>query len=63
MEVFGKAMNIPAQVVAMARGKASTMPIIIFCTDPNQYKELIPEAEVFVGNEVGMLLAILENLR
>ena len=56
-------MNIPAQVVAMARGKASTMPIIIFCTDTNQYKKLIPEAEVFVGNEVGMLLAILENLR
>jgi len=37
--------------------------VIIFCSDPYEYKLLIPEAKVFIGEEVGVLLAVLENLR
>jgi len=39
------------------------MPVIIFCTYPQEYKQLLPEAEIFSGEEVGVLLAILENLK
>jgi hypothetical protein len=31
--------------------------------NPQEYKQLLPGAKVFAGNEVGELLAILESLR
>jgi hypothetical protein len=39
------------------------MPVIIFCSNPEEYKNLIPESEVFTGNEVGELMSILKGLR
>ena len=39
------------------------MPVILFCSDPQQYKQLIPEAELFVGDEVGELMSILKGLK
>ncbi len=56
-------MDIPARVVQLAQEKSKDMPVIIFCSNPPGYKQLLPEAKVFAGNEVGELLAILESLR
>ena len=39
------------------------MPVIIFCSNLKEYKQLIPEAEVFAGDEVGELLSILKSLQ
>jgi late competence protein required for DNA uptake (superfamily II DNA/RNA helicase) len=55
--------DIPTQVVALAKEKSKEMPVILFCSNIEQYNKLISEAKVFVGNEVGVLLAVLENLR
>ena len=37
--------------------------MIIFCSNPQQYKQLIPEAETFSGDEVGELMSILKGLK
>ena len=39
------------------------MPVIIFCSNPQEYKQLLPDAKLFAGNEVGELLSILKSLR
>jgi hypothetical protein len=39
------------------------MPVIIFCSNPQEYKQLIPEAKIFAGDNVGVLLATLKVLR
>jgi hypothetical protein len=39
------------------------MPVIIFCSNPHEYKQLLPESKIFAGEEVGELLSILKGLR
>jgi hypothetical protein len=39
------------------------MPVIIFCSNPQEYKQLLPGSKVFAGNEVGELLSILKSLQ
>ena len=63
LKVFGEVQDIPIQAVALAHEKAKQMPVIIFCSNPQEYKQLIPEGKVFAGEDVGVLLAVLENLR
>jgi hypothetical protein len=56
-------VEISGKVVELAREKSKLMPVIIFCSQPHLYRQWIPEAEVFAGNEVGELISILKGLR
>jgi hypothetical protein len=38
LEVFGKAVDIPTKAAQLAVEKSKQMPVIIFCSDPNEYK-------------------------
>jgi hypothetical protein len=35
LEVFGKVVDIPTRAVQLAKEKAKTMPVIIFCSNPD----------------------------
>jgi hypothetical protein len=37
-EVFGETMNIKTAAVKLAIEKSKTMPVIIFCSNPREYK-------------------------
>jgi len=63
LQVFGGVVNIPTQVAKLTQEKSKDTPVIIFCSNPQEYKWLLPESKVFVGNDVGELMAILESLR
>jgi hypothetical protein len=39
------------------------MPVIIFCSDIQEYKQLLHEAKAFAGNQVGELNALLKYCR
>jgi hypothetical protein len=66
LDVFGKVLDIPAKAVELATAKSVEMPVIIFCSDPNEYLRLIPEADVFISSndikKAGLLIAVLEKL-
>ena len=62
LEVFGEVVDIPVKAVELASTKAKEMPVIIFCSNTADYKQLIPQAKVFDGNEVGELNALLKFL-
>lgn len=38
LEVFGKVVDIPTKATQLAVEKSKQMPVIIFCSDPNEYK-------------------------
>ena len=38
LEVFGKVADIPTKATQLALEKSKQMPVIIFCSDPNEYK-------------------------
>ena len=63
LKVFGETVDIMTKSILLATEKAKQMPVIIFCMNPQEYKRLLPESKVFVGNDVGELMAILESLR
>ena len=61
--MYGGVKDIRAKVVELTTQKAKRMPVIIFCSDINSYKELLLEAKVFAGDNIGRNLAILESLQ
>jgi hypothetical protein len=63
LEVFGEVLDIPTQAIQLAQEKSKQMPVIIFCSNPHEYKQLLPESKIFAGEEVGELLSILKGLR
>jgi hypothetical protein len=63
LEVFGDVVNITTRSVQLAIEKSKQMPVLLFCSNPQQYKQLLDDAKVFAGEDVGTLLAVLESLR
>ena len=56
-------MDISAKATEFAITKSKEMPVIIFCDSVLIYKEFIPQAKIFAGNEVGELNALLKFCR
>jgi hypothetical protein len=54
LQVFGKVLNVRDLVIKLAEEKAVEMPVIVFCTEIDEYKELLPECHIFVDSDVGV---------
>lgn len=63
LQVFGKVLNVRDLVIKLAEEKAVEMPVIVFCTEIDEYKELLPECHIFVDSDVGVQLAVLDSIK